>query len=328
MSDFPSIPRLTSSKYFSSLLLLRNIWKGGDLSDDMQFQRVVNQRTYKGELILFAFDLCSVSDALNAVLMLRHVGFEHFLPLTDGAATCEALHALADVKALPTTPCFWSSSSNNHKGWDTWGAGAGCVSGERRRGYCKAEQLWAIRYHVAARLLASRVNLLHMDTDTVIFNDIYTRLKRKPISDYSLILLPESPVNGGLWYAQHTSLDSGAQWVIAEVARRTWEVISLRIRRRSSPPFDQAMLADALVSAMKGERHVAYMCEHPAVALQPPCANASQSRCAYRHYEWVVATLDARNATPLYRACFWRGDAIVTTDEHVIARKQRLVAVH
>ena len=76
------------------------------------------------------------------------------------------------------------------------------------------EQLWASRYYVASNILAAGVNLLHVDTDSAFLSDPYALLKQPPLSMFSLLILPETPANGGMWYAQNTSAGSGAA--------RTW----------------------------------------------------------------------------------------------------------
>ena len=122
---------------------------------------------------------------------------------------------------------------------------------------------------------------MHMDTDTAILSDPYALLKAPPLDQMNLIILPEAPINGGMWYAQNTSADSGAQWVIAEVARRTLAVISLPVDRRMLPPFDQAMLGDVLLTAAIGESpRWGAACEHPVLRRSHLC-NATTARGAH-----------------------------------------------
>ena len=122
------------------------------------------------------------------------------------------------------------------------------------------------RYHVAARVLGTGVNLLHLDTDSTFLSDPYVQLKAAPLAQFSLLILPEAPANGGMWYAQNTSRGSGAAWVISEVARRTLQVIETRLSLgiKALPPFDQAMFADVLYTAADaGRLHWGAACEHP-----------------------------------------------------------------
>ena len=95
------------------------------------------------------------------------------------------------------------------------------------------EQLWASRYAAAATLLSAGANVFHMDTDTILVSDPYLALKRPPFSKHNFIFLRESPINGGLWYAQEKREGEGAQWIIAELARRT-----LRLLRALEIPFN------------------------------------------------------------------------------------------
>ena len=131
----------------------------------------------------------------------------------------------------------------------------------------------ASRYHVAASILATGVNLLHVDTDSAFLSDPYALLKSAPLNEISKIILPEAPANGGMWYAQNTSKGSGAAWVMSEVSRRTLRVIELKLpdKRKALPPFDQAMLGDVLYTAADSGRlsdkgatpaHWGAACEH------------------------------------------------------------------
>ena len=61
-----------------------------------------------------------------------------------------------------------------------WGTAPGCVSAARSSHSCVVEQLWATRYHVAAMILASGINLLHVDTDAAFLTDPYALLKAPP----------------------------------------------------------------------------------------------------------------------------------------------------
>ena len=84
------------SQYASSDTLRRRTQRpGGDLSEPAVLQAAVQDRTFRGEIILFAFNFCSISDALALMATLRRASFEHFLPFTDGRETCLAMQHLA-----------------------------------------------------------------------------------------------------------------------------------------------------------------------------------------------------------------------------------------
>mmetsp|Transcript_3287 Transcript_3287/g.10642 ORF Transcript_3287/g.10642 Transcript_3287/m.10642 type:complete len:567 (-) Transcript_3287:116-1816(-) len=121
--------------------------------------------------------------------------------------------------------------------------------------------------------------LLFLDTDFALLRDPYTQLKAPPLSRASLVLMPDlrgsaTPVNAGLWYAQGAGApSSAARWVVEQVARRTEAVIRLPTPRKQLPPYDQAMLNDALASASRGVSTASYMCTHPRVAASSLCAS-------------------------------------------------------
>ena len=241
----------------AAALRLRTPHSGGDIAQPGVLQAALQARAFRGEIILFAFNFCAISDALALIATLRRASFEHFLPFSDGQATCEALRSIAAVggglrglprplppQPLPPPPCYWSSWPGNHTGWQYWGTRPSCVTGELGgRRACVLEQLWLSRYQAAARLLGAGVNVLHVDTDMALLRDPYLALKAPPLSEYSLVVLPEKPANGGLWYAQASARGAGAHWVMEEVVRRTVAVLGLvpQRGRKGLPPFDQAM---------------------------------------------------------------------------------------
>lgn len=86
------------SQYASSDTLRRRTQRpGGDLSEPATLRAAVQDRTFRGEIILFAFNFCSISDALALMATLRRASFEHFMPFTDGRETCLAMQDLAAV---------------------------------------------------------------------------------------------------------------------------------------------------------------------------------------------------------------------------------------
>ena len=152
-----------------------------DLAAPGVLETALHRRSYLGELILFSFDFCGIAEALSLVLSLRRAGFEHFLPLSDGRATCEAMQLAAAARSVvPAVPCVFSSWPRDHAGWKSWGSGPGCVSGAAPFRACVLEQLWTSRYHVAAQVLGAGVNVLHVDTDSAVLGDPYAQLKARP----------------------------------------------------------------------------------------------------------------------------------------------------
>ena len=86
------------SQYASSDTLRRRTQRpGGDLSEPATLRAAVQDRAFRGEIILFAFNFCSISDALALMATLRRASFEHFMPFTDGRETCLAMQDLAAV---------------------------------------------------------------------------------------------------------------------------------------------------------------------------------------------------------------------------------------
>ena len=190
-----TLPRFNASAYFSAAALAaRPLARDGDLSDPAVLRAAIAARSFRGELILLAYDFCAVADALNAILLLRHGGFEHFVPLADGEATCAALRRAAP-RSTPHIPCFWSSF-NGLAGWATRGSHPNCVSATHLKRACLIEQMQAVRYHVAGQLLGAGANLLFIDLDTVSAARHTVRLATKCRSISAHLTRGGAPVRG------------------------------------------------------------------------------------------------------------------------------------
>ena len=50
-----------------------------DVAQPGALAAALRARAFRGELILFSFDFCGISEALSLLLTLRRIGFEHFL---------------------------------------------------------------------------------------------------------------------------------------------------------------------------------------------------------------------------------------------------------
>jgi len=157
-----SLPRSNSALSSASALLVSSAAAPphADLAQPGRLASALRSRTYRGELILFSFDFCGIGEALSMALTLRSIGFEHFVPMSDGAETCETLRTAARTRDIqPLWPCWYSSWPRDHPGWKVWGTAPGCVSAARASHTCVLEQLWASRYHVAAQILAAGINV-------------------------------------------------------------------------------------------------------------------------------------------------------------------------
>lgn len=269
--------RFSGSDYLSTDAVARQPrFAGGDLTRPDVLRDALASRVFKNELILFVFDFCAVQEAINLVLMLRRAGFEHFLPVADGAATCDALVAAAVRGGVRDVPCGWTSWASRQPGWASWGSGPHCVSAAARRRVCTIEQLWAARYDLAGSVLARGTSLLFLDLDMALLRDPYLPLKRE-LGGYGFVFLQDTggaiPANGGLWYAQHARAGVGAQWVVAEVGRRMEALLRVPLARKRLPPLDQTLLSDALATAAHGGAPNHFlMCEHGSLRSTPLCA--------------------------------------------------------
>ena len=294
------------SQYASSDTLRRRTQRpGGDLSEPATLREAVHDRTFRGEIILFAFNFCSISDALALMATLRRASFEHFLPFTDGRATCLAMQHLAAVRGglqhatgtqqphhpnpssspdpspdprpspspepewllllwLQAPRCSHRRRATGPHGRATsrdgtagghgltasrpsWAGGAPACSsscgslGTRRRRCCwEAESTCCTSTPIWCGSLLTLLTLrgthsthsthpthpthpTHSTASTAsrvdsqaLLRDPYLALKTPPLASYALVLLPEKPINGGLWYARASGRGRGAHWVMEE----------------------------------------------------------------------------------------------------------------
>ena len=103
-------------------------------------------RSFHDEIILFESDADMRGWAYNFVLQLRGRGYEHWILLSDAAATCETIHTewstmVVAHEAQPLS-CVFSSQPANHSGWNRW-LGEGW---SRRGGQPFVYPMWATRW--------------------------------------------------------------------------------------------------------------------------------------------------------------------------------------
>lgn len=143
--------------------------------------------------------------------------------------------------------------AQDDKGCDTvdW-LGVYCVTNSvlnRSRGYGQgAEQLWVIRYHTAALLSRAGVGVTLLDSDCVVTRPFLPVLQELE-KTYALILMRESPANGGVWHLRASNASSAALWIISQVERVSTIMMKNTVHANmldAGHLMDQIILGDAL----------------------------------------------------------------------------------
>ena len=81
-----------------------------------------------------------------------------------------------------------------------------------------------VRWHTAARLVRMGYNTMVLDTDVLLFDDLYHWFKAKPFSDYHIFTASEDSnmegwnINCGTVYVQNARPDGPSAWWLAEVS--------------------------------------------------------------------------------------------------------------
>lgn len=141
------------------------------------------------------------SMTLELAYNLEGVGYAPcYAILALSAAACDSIRA---ESPLVKPYCFLDSVLVHHS-----------------RGYTSrgSSDLWVTRYHAASLFAAAGVGVTLLDCDSVVSHPFLGVLDQLS-EDYSLIILPEGPANGGTWHLR-ASPDSGAAlWVIRQIER-------------------------------------------------------------------------------------------------------------
>ena len=225
---------------------------GGDLDDATTLARVLPSAAAEGEVML----MCLGNDGTlrmgaNLVLSFRALGLSNMLVMAPDSKVCARLW-----EVLPTVACVW---------WPSEWARARPPSLYNDMFSRVALAFFEARKKLLETLvLRHRLNVLHLDGDTVWFANPYPLLKTV-YKDHQLIFQTDNPfVNAGVFYVQNVRDGDASAWVLQElnrrVARFTYQPESVRQLPNSgwarAPYFanadEQANLNDIVASSLSG----------------------------------------------------------------------------
>lgn len=165
-------------------------------------------RSFNGkELILSVSNVDGLPISLNLAANLAKLGYKHLLLLGANKEVCTYLDA-ADAPA-----CGWSSLLRNRK--------------RRMRDYSVGplQLVWLQRWYYLLRMVECGYNVMMLDTDIILYRDIYPYFKHT-FANHSLFSLHDSSgvgakANGGVWYFQNAKPGGPVVRVLSEFRRRT-----------------------------------------------------------------------------------------------------------
>jgi len=227
---------------------------GGDLEDPSTLPRALRASAADGEVMLLCVGGAgAMRTGLNLVLNFRAMGLYHMLILALDKEVCASLW-----DAMPSLACVWwparLAAPRPPSLYNTMFNKVALAFFEARK--VLLEQL----------VLEQRLNVLHLDADTIWFANPYPLFKTL-YKQHSLIIQADNPfVNAGVMYIQNVVPGDSAAWVLQELNRRidrfTYHpesVTELPHSGWSTPPHfanadEQANLNDIVASALNGKQ--------------------------------------------------------------------------
>lgn len=226
---------------------------GGDLDDPSTLPRVVPAAAADGEVMILCIGGSgSMRAGMNLVMNFRQMGLYHMLILAPQKSVCDDLWG-----SLPSLACVWWPSQ--------------FTSPRPNSLYNTMFSRYALSFFEARKVLLEKLvlvhklNVLHLDADTVWFANPYPYFKTL-YKDYSLIIQTDNPfVNAGIMYVQNVHDGDAAAWVLQELNRRiarfTYRPESVRQLPNSgwsNPPHfanadEQANLNDIVTTCLIGK---------------------------------------------------------------------------
>jgi hypothetical protein len=181
---------------------------GGDLDDPSTLARVVPSAAADGEVMILCIGGSgSMRAGMNLVMNFRQMGLYHMLILAPQKSVCDDLWG-----SLPSLACVWWPSQ--------------FTSPRPHSLYNTLFSRYALSFFEARKVLLERLvldhrlNVLHLDADTVWFANPYPYFKTL-YKEYSLIIQTDNPfVNAGIMYVQNVRDGDAAAWVLQELNRR------------------------------------------------------------------------------------------------------------
>jgi len=237
--------------------------QGGDLDDPTTLTRILPSAAADSEVMLLCLGGAgALRIGSNLVLSFRAMRLYHMLVLAPDKPVCLRLW-----EVLPDVACVWWPSQ-----WSRPRPASLYNDNFPRQALALYE---ARKVLLECLVLEHRLNVLHLDGDTVWFANPYPLLKTL-YKDAQLVFQADNPfANAGVFYVQNVRDGDGAAWVLQELNRRVSRftyhpetVAELPHSSWARAPFfanadEQANLNDIVASSISGEISYAGGIEFP-----------------------------------------------------------------
>ncbi|GLI59216.1 hypothetical protein VaNZ11_001055 [Volvox africanus] len=228
----------------------------GPLDTAAQLREALEATHYKGEVIVFGET--RLSDAAQALARFREVGYAHVLPVLEEASQCHHIRSVffpwpSDEGPLSCgTYAIHDASGNEYHTRFKYLA--------RMVGFSS----WWRKWFTVGRAVALGYNVMAVDSDVLVLDDWYWRVKQPPLSDFNMLTQNEWGVsfNGGFSYIQNATSSGPVAWLLFEALHRAvrWAEDDSAIMaispayasRRQIGLNDQGILQECLHSAVLG----------------------------------------------------------------------------
>ncbi|GFH24872.1 uncharacterized protein HaLaN_22742, partial [Haematococcus lacustris] len=222
----------------------------GDIANPAGLRELINSTAFNSELIftIMTDDISYAVPVVHMHLNMLKLGFEHFFLLSQSEAGCTNLYsAYEGVMPLPT--CVWDSFMPPPKTFNV------------------LELLWHHKHRMLLRLTRLGVNVLYMDSDTMLFDNPYKYLKAPgPFADVRYLGTVETTtgIQASFFYMQNVAPDGPISWMM-------WDVVEMGLRwqddnrtlisswgvqkpeEATMMSFDQNYWDDAFLTSMFGQ---------------------------------------------------------------------------
>ncbi|EFJ52701.1 hypothetical protein VOLCADRAFT_85954 [Volvox carteri f. nagariensis] len=227
----------------------------GSLDTAEQIREALQATHFKKEVVVFADT--RLPDSAQTLSRFRDAGYTHVLAVMENPAQCNQLKALF----YPSPPGEGPISCGTYETHDSSGNRYPVLFKYLARGVGMTS--WWRKWFTVGRAVALGYNVMAVDTDVLVLDDWYWRVKQPPLSDFNMLTQNEWGIsfNGGFSYIQNAASSGPIAWLLFEALHRAvrWaednsviEATSPAYREQDVPLDDQGLLQECVFSAVTG----------------------------------------------------------------------------
>ncbi|EFJ52693.1 hypothetical protein VOLCADRAFT_102669 [Volvox carteri f. nagariensis] len=228
----------------------------GPLDTAEQLQDALEATHFRKEVIVFGET--RLPDAAQALARFRDAGYSHVIPVLEEVVQCHHLKGLF----YPWPPDEGPISCGTYATSDA--SGQEYITKFKYLARLVGYSAWWRKWFTVGRAVALGYNVMAVDTDVLVLDDWYWRVKQPPLSDFNMLTQNEWGIsfNGGFSYIQNAASSGPIAWLLFEALHRAvrWAeddsaiqaVSSVYKSHRHMGLNDQGILQECLHSAVAG----------------------------------------------------------------------------